>query len=62
MMNLLIKQFPSVFCYFLSLRSKYSPKHPSLKYSQYSLKVRDQVSHAYRRASTIAVYFNHPYS
>jgi hypothetical protein len=33
-MKLLIMQFSPTSCYFISLRPKYSPQHPVLKYPQ----------------------------
>jgi len=45
--------------HFIPLRSKYSPQHPVLKYSQsiVLLSVRDQVSHPYRTTCKIIVLY-----
>jgi hypothetical protein len=54
----LIMQFSPTSYHFISLRSKYSPQHPVLRYPHSlcsSLNVRDQVSHPYRTTGRITV-------
>jgi len=47
-------QSSPVSCYFLTLRSKYSPQQPVLKHPQSVLhKVRDQVSHPHKTKGKI---------
>jgi hypothetical protein len=55
-MKLLIMQFSSTSCHFISLRSKYSPQQPVLKHPHSlcsSLNVRDQVSHPQRTTGNL---------
>lgn len=44
-------------CYFTSVRFKYSPQHAILQHSQpnYSLSVKDQVSHPYKITGKVMV-------
>jgi hypothetical protein len=50
--RLFIRQFSPSFCYFISLRSKYSPQHPVLTLSLCSsINATDKVSHPYKRTA-----------
>jgi hypothetical protein len=53
--KLLIMKFSPLPCYPFPLRSKYSPQHRILKYSQptFLLSVSDQVSHSYKTTGKI---------
>jgi hypothetical protein len=56
-MKLLIVQGSPTSCHFISLRPKYSPKHPVLKHphSMFLPKIRVQVAHTYRTTGNIII-------
>jgi hypothetical protein len=52
-MKFLTVQLPPFSRHLIPLRSKYSSQNPVLKHPQYSLSVRDQVSHPYKTTGRI---------
>jgi hypothetical protein len=58
MIKFLIMQFSPVSCYFLSLRSKYSPRHTILKHAK-SVFQREKFSIHRKQQLHIIQYFSH---